>query len=162
MRTVASEQQVWDALREVDDPEIPGLSVVDLGIIRAVRSDERGIEVEVMPTFTGCPALTVMREEIAERVRALGAEEVEVPISFNPPWTSDRISESARLKMRTIGLEPPIKHGGRLELALEGRVHCPYCGSDQTDLENPFGPTLCRALHYCRSCQQPFEQFKAL
>jgi ring-1,2-phenylacetyl-CoA epoxidase subunit PaaD len=148
----------------VMDPEIPMVSVVELGIIQRVAVEDGGrrVVVTMTPTFTGCPALTAMREEIAERVGELGVDEVAVPISFDPPWTSDRIGESARLKMRSIGLEPPIRHGGRIEATLEARARCPYCGSDQTELENPFGPTLCRAIHYCRSCQQPFEQFKAL
>src|SRR4051812_41051587 len=102
-----TEAQVWSALDMVMDPEIPMVSVVELGIIQRVAVEEGGrrVVVTMTPTFTGCPALTAMREEIAERVGELGVEEVAVPISFDPPWTSDRIGESARLKMRGIGLE---------------------------------------------------------
>lgn len=158
MKSIATEQQVWDALREVDDPEIPGLSVVDLGIIRKVSSDERGIEVEVMPTFTGCPALDIIHCTIAERLASL-AGAVNVRFTFEEAWTSDRITEAGRERLRTGGFAPPPR-GDLIEL--RPKVRCPYCGSHNTRMENPFGPTLCRAIHYCDACHQPFEGFKAL
>lgn len=158
MRTITSEQEVWDALQEVDDPEIPGLSVVDLGIIRSVSSDEGGIHVEVMPTFTGCPALDIIRCNIAERLAPL-ADKVEVCFTFEEAWTSDRITETGRERLRTCGFAPPPREG---LIELKPRVKCPYCGSHRTHMENPFGPTLCRAIHYCDACRQPFEGFKAL
>jgi len=159
-----TEAQVWQALDTVADPEIPMVSVVELGIVQRVEVADGGrqVTVTITPTFTGCPALHVMRQEIEAAVRSLGADEVAVPLALDPPWSSDRISESARQKMAGIGLAPPRRHGGRFEATLAAPVRCPYCGSDQTELENPFGPTLCRALHYCRACQQPFEQFKPL
>ena len=153
-----TEQQVWDALREVDDPEIPGLSVVDLGIIRTVHSDERGIEVEVMPTFTGCPALDQIRCNIAEKLAPL-ARDVRVTITFQEAWTTDRITEAGREHLRSCGFAPPPREG---LIELTPRVKCPYCGSHSTHMENAFGPTLCRAIHYCDACHQPFEGFKAL
>ncbi|MFN8476145.1 MAG: 1,2-phenylacetyl-CoA epoxidase subunit PaaD [Anaerolineae bacterium] len=157
-----TEEQVWSALEDVKDPEIPMVSVVELGIIQAVEVDAERVHVTITPTFSGCPAMDVMREGIADRVRALGARKVDVTISLTPRWTTDRIAASARERMKTIGLAPPAKHGGDLDLELLPLVRCPYCGSSDTVMENPFGPTLCRALHYCNSCQQPFEQFKAL
>ncbi|MFN8499717.1 MAG: 1,2-phenylacetyl-CoA epoxidase subunit PaaD [Anaerolineae bacterium] len=161
-KMAVTEAQVWSALEDVKDPEIPMVSVVELGIIQAVELDGDSVRVTITPTFSGCPAMDVMREGIVERVRALGADRVEVNISLTPRWTSDRIAASARERMKTIGLAPPTKHGGELDLELLPLVRCPYCGSSDTVMENPFGPTLCRALHYCNSCQQPFEQFKAL
>jgi ring-1,2-phenylacetyl-CoA epoxidase subunit PaaD len=157
-------QQVWEALDDVKDPEIPVVSVVELGIVQAVQIEDEKVRVVITPTFTGCPALHLMREGIAERVRELGVDDVEVTVSLSPAWTSDRIAPSARDRMQSIGLAPPPKHGGRFDTILELTpvVRCPYCGSSDTVLENPFGPTLCRALHYCNACQQPFEQFKAL
>ena len=156
--------QVWEALEDVKDPEIPMVSVVELGIVQAVEVEGDAVRVVITPTFTGCPALPMMREGIAERVRALGASAVDVEVCLSPRWTSDRIAPSARAKMQTIGLAPPPRHADRLDLVLELTpiVRCPYCGSSDTVLENPFGPTLCRALYYCHACQQPFEQFKAL
>ncbi len=157
-----TEEQVWSALEDVKDPEIPMVSVVELGIVQKIEVETEGVRVTITPTFSGCPAMDVMRQGIADRVRALDVEDVEVIISLTPRWTSDRIAASARERMKTIGLAPPAKHGGELDLELLPLVRCPYCGSSDTVMENPFGPTLCRALHYCNSCQQPFEQFKGL
>jgi ring-1,2-phenylacetyl-CoA epoxidase subunit PaaD len=157
-QTLTPESQVWDALREVDDPEIPDLSVVDLGIIRSVRSDERGIEVEVMPTFTGCPALELIQDNIRERLAPLAAE-VRVRVTFEETWTTDRISEAGRERLRSRGFAPPPREG---MINLTPKVKCPYCGSHDTRMENPFGPTLCRSIHYCGGCRQPFEGFKPL
>jgi ring-1,2-phenylacetyl-CoA epoxidase subunit PaaD len=161
---MVTKTQVWEALEDVKDPEIPMVSVVELGIVQDVTVEGERVRVIITPTFTGCPALHVMRDNIAQRVRALGVADVEVTVALSPRWTSDRISASAREKMATIGLAPPPRHGGRFDLALDLQllVRCPFCGSSDTVMENPFGPTLCRALHYCNCCQQPFEQFKAL
>ncbi len=156
--------EVWRALDDVKDPEIPMVSVVELGIVQSVVVTDDRVRVVITPTFTGCPALGMMRDGIAARVKALGAAEVEVAVSLHPAWTSDRIAPSAREKMRTIGLAPPPRLDGRFDTVLELQpvVKCPFCGSWDTVLENPFGPTLCRAMHYCQSCQQPFEEFKPL
>jgi ring-1,2-phenylacetyl-CoA epoxidase subunit PaaD len=150
---------VWDILRTVYDPEIPTLSVVDLGIIRRVREEDGGIVVELMPTFLGCPAIGMMREEIEQRLGALGP--VRVEIVRDEAWTSARITEEGRAKLRASGFAPPPRTD-LLELTVLPAAQCPYCGSRNTLLDSPFGPTACRAIHYCRSCRQPFEQFKAV
>jgi ring-1,2-phenylacetyl-CoA epoxidase subunit PaaD len=174
-------QRVMEALDDVKDPEIPVVSVVELGIIQHVAIDGGGVTVAITPTFSGCPALHVMRAEIEERVLALGAASVDVPVVLDPPWTSDKITPAARERMREIGLAPPPPAGPRFQADLDlmlmpsgpptGRaelvepeppVPCPFCGSRDTSVENPFGPTICRSIHYCNACQQPFEQFKAL
>jgi ring-1,2-phenylacetyl-CoA epoxidase subunit PaaD len=110
----------------------------------------------------GCPAIDVMREQVEERLRGLDmADEVEVDLSFAEPWTSDRISPGGREKLRASGFAPPVLIG--LEtLDMVQQVTCPYCGSRNTTIENPFGPTLCRAIYYCANCRQPFEQFKTI
>lgn len=162
-----AEHQIWDALREVADPEIPAISVVDLGVIRSVRRDGPRLVVELLPTFVGCPAIDVMQHDIAERLREF-AEDVEVQLSFVEPWTSDRISDEGREKLRRSGFAPPVGIGpapaanGLDELAVLPMAICPYCGSRNTTLDNPFGPTLCRAIYHCADCHQPFEQFKAV
>lgn len=171
MRELTAEA-ILAALDDVKDPEIPVVSVVELGIIQGVVVDGPVVTVSITPTFTGCPALSVMRAEIVERVRALGAAHVEVPVVLDPPWTSDRIAPGARERMRAIGLAPPppIQPRYRADPALAMVaaepdavvVTCPFCGSNETAVENPFGPTICRSLHYCHACRQPFEQFKAL
>jgi ring-1,2-phenylacetyl-CoA epoxidase subunit PaaD len=155
---VVSEAAVWAALAEVPDPEIPTISVVDLGVIRGVQVDGERLTVEMLPTFVGCPAIEVMRAQIGERLAPL-AGEVIVNLSFAEPWTSDRITDNGREHLRTSGFAPP-GIGPADELTVMPIASCPYCGSRNTTLENPFGPTLCRAIYHCADCRQPFEQFK--
>ncbi len=162
------EALIWAALAEVPDPEIPAISVVDLGVIGSVElaEDRSSLRVELMPTFIGCPATEIMRQQIGERLSALGlAERVEVNLTFAKPWTSDRISAAGREQLRSSGFAPPphLRDLGSLgELPTLTVVACPYCGSRETSLENPFGPTLCRAIYHCAGCRQPFEAFKPI
>lgn len=153
-----SVNQVWEGLAGVADPELPALSVVDLGVIRAVAVENGAITVELMPTFLGCPALDLICEAIAEALSPLGA--VTVEIVRDEAWTSDRITAGGREKLRRAGIAPPTPMP--LQLLDWPAVACPHCGSKQTRLDTPFGPTPCRAIHYCRHCRQPFEQFKAI
>lgn len=155
-------QRIWQALEDVSDPEIPVLSVVEMGIIADVAVDDRGVRVQMTPTFAGCPALDVMRDNIGHAVRAAGYDDVCVEVVFDPPWTSDRITEEGRRKLKAFGLAPPARSCGseRVSEAALSKVTCPYCDSADTTLESIFGPTLCRAIHYCNVCRQSFEQFK--
>jgi ring-1,2-phenylacetyl-CoA epoxidase subunit PaaD len=162
------ERQVWDALAEVEDPEIPAVSVVELGIIRSVEADADRIRVEVLPTFVGCPALELIRASIAERLAGM-APEVEVEATFAEPWTTDRITAEGRRKLRESGFAPPGPSAADPAdqplfptITTRPVARCPFCGSRDTVLENPFGPTLCRAIHWCNHCRQPFEQFKSV
>jgi ring-1,2-phenylacetyl-CoA epoxidase subunit PaaD len=155
-------EQVWQALEDVKDPEIPVVSLVDMGIAREVAVDGAHVTVTITPTFAGCPALHVMREEIVTRLTGLGADEVEVRTRLSPPWTSEWIKPAARERMKGIGLAPPPRHSGDFALVFMELAECPHCGSSNTVQENPFGPTLCRSIHYCRNCHQAFEQFKPL
>jgi ring-1,2-phenylacetyl-CoA epoxidase subunit PaaD len=155
--------EIWDALAGVVDPEIPAVSVVDMGMVLSVEVDERRARVVMLPTFTGCPAVPVLRDDVAAAVGALeGIDEVVVESTFDPPWTSDRITPEGRRKLRDFGLAPPGAPGPVLvtEIGLPASAACPFCGSRETVNENVFGPTPCRALYYCRSCRNPFEQFK--
>jgi ring-1,2-phenylacetyl-CoA epoxidase subunit PaaD len=147
--TRVDEQAVWAALAEVPDPEIPVVSVVDLGMVRSVELDGERLRVELLPTFVGCPALELIRAAVAARLAGM-APEVQVEMTFAEPWTSERISADGRRKLRDSGFAPP------------GSATCPWCGSRDTALENPFGPTRCRAIFWCNHCRQPFEQFKAI
>lgn len=152
------EEAVWAVLRGIADPEIPALSLVDLGMIRRVSAgSEEEVVVELMPTFLGCPALTLMRSMIEEQVGTLAP--VRVEIVRDEAWTTERISEEGRAKLLASGFAPPPRAALR-ELPVLAAVPCPYCGSQETTLESAFGPTPCRAVHYCRSCRQPFEQIK--
>ncbi len=153
---------ILEALDDVKDPEIPVVSVVELGIIRAVQVDGDRVTVDMAPTFAGCPALAVMQSQVAERVRQMGASDVVVRLVLAPPWSTDWITEGARAKLSQFGLAPAPRHGGLIPLMFPDDAYCPHCGSSNTTLKNSFGPTLCRALYYCHGCQQPFEQFKAL
>ena len=165
------ESAVWAALAQIADPEIPAISLVDLGVIRgfAFESRETGGErltVELMPTFVGCPAIDVMRLQIGERLTDLGlADEVKVKLTFVEPWTSDRISPAGREALRASGFAPPMTIGSTFSgdsLTVLPIATCPYCASRNTSLENPFGPTLCRAIYHCADCRQPFEAFKPI
>lgn len=148
------EQRVWDALDEIPDPEIPVVSLVDLGVIRSVDVRDGHVRIEFTPTFLGCPALETMVRAIEAKVP--GAE---VEVLNDDSWSTDKITAAGREKLREAGLAPPAP---RL-VQLQPQVHkCPYCGSTETRLENLFGPTPCRSLRYCESCRQPFEQFKTI
>jgi len=163
-RPRADETTVRAALTEVMDPELPMLSVVDLGIVHRVSVAPGGpIRVEILPTFVGCPALELIKRSIAERLGAFGRP-IEVSATFEIPWTSERISSAGRAALLAAGIAPPGTDsmagapGGLIDL--EPRVPCPHCGSRRTVLENVFGPTQCRTIRYCADCRQPFEAIK--
>jgi ring-1,2-phenylacetyl-CoA epoxidase subunit PaaD len=161
---VVTEAQVWDALAEIPDPEIPVISLVDLGVIRDVGVENGTVRVAFTPTFLGCPALEVMRDAMAERIRALGAEP-EIVVRADDSWSTDRITPAGREKLRTSGFAPPSPRDASAPTLVQlqsNAFRCPYCGSTDTRLENIFGPTPCRSLRYCASCRQPFEQFKTI
>jgi ring-1,2-phenylacetyl-CoA epoxidase subunit PaaD len=157
-----TQDQILTALHDVKDPEIPVVSIVEMGLIADVQVEGEAVRVKITPTFVGCPAVEVMRVESERRLRALGVENVSVQITFDPPWNSNRISAEGRRKLREFGLAPPRPHNGHVDLIQLELIECPYCGSADTTLESAFGPTLCRAIHYCHHCQQSFEQFKPL
>jgi len=152
---------VLAALDEVADPEIPAVSIVEMGMVHEIDVATDRLRVELLPTFVGCPALEVIRDAVADRLRTFGRA-VEVEISFATPWTSDRISAEGREKLRRSGFAPPPHLGSGRELPMLGAapVRCPYCGSARTTLENVFGPTQCRSIRHCADCRQPFESFK--
>ena len=161
---MVTEAQVWAALAEIPDPEIPVISLVDLGVVRDVDVRNDNVRVDFTPTFLGCPALEVMRDAMADRIRALGAEP-EIHVLMDDSWSTDRITPEGREKLRSSGFAPPApREAGRPTLVqLKSNAHrCPYCGSTETRLENIFGPTPCRSLRYCATCKQPFEQFKTI
>jgi ring-1,2-phenylacetyl-CoA epoxidase subunit PaaD len=153
-----SEAQVWAELGLIADPEIPVISLVELGVIREVEVGEHGVRVALRPTFAGCPALHVMRRLIGERLRAIGAAYVEVDIVLDPPWSTEDIRPEARTKLAAFGLAPAPSDPSRGVLARPRP--CPRCGSADTEVRNDFGPTPCRSIHFCLACRQPFEAMK--
>jgi ring-1,2-phenylacetyl-CoA epoxidase subunit PaaD len=166
--TDAVELAVWEALADVRDPEIPPVSITDLGIVERVEVAADAVRIELLPTFVGCPALDVIRDDAtAAAAPAAGGRRVEVRFVYSPPWTSDRITPEGREALRGYGLTPPPPAAeGRTFVPLAslrrtvGAAPCPFCGSGDTVVESAFGPTLCRTTHFCRACRNPFEAFK--
>ncbi len=165
--TEAVELRVWDALSRVRDPEIPPVSITDLGIVERVEVDDDQIRVVLLPTFAGCPALDAIREDAEAAARAVSdGRRVAVSFVYSPPWTSDRITPEGREALRSYGLTPPGSRGGATFVPLAAlhpaarAATCPFCGSEDSVLESAFGPTLCRTTHFCNACRNPFEAFK--
>lgn len=147
-----TEERVREALRSVSDPEIPVLSIVDLGLVEAVRIAGERVEVDLLPTFTGCPALGFIREAAEERLLQLeGVAQACVAFRFDPAWTTERITPAGRLALKSFGIAPPGEAPA-----------CPYCGSHRTHVDAAFGPTRCRSVLYCEECRNPFERMKAI
>lgn len=160
--TTISGADILNALNEVADPEMPVVSIVELGIVRDVKLEGDRVEIVLAPTFSGCPALSAIQNNVRDKIKSLGFADVDVRLSFKPPWTTDWISEAGRRKLERMGIAPPGKHGGDVLTVLELPSRCPYCGSLNTTRRNSFGPTPCRAIYFCNNCVQPFERMKAL
>jgi len=143
---------VLERLRGVTDPELPVVSIVDLGMVERIEVRPDRIEVELLPTFVGCPAQELIRAAVIEALEPLGTSAV-VGFSFRLPWTTDRITDTGRERLAGAGIAPPAE---------PGEVRCPHCGSDRVAMDAAFGSTQCRSLFYCRGCRQPFEAFKPI
>ena len=155
-------EEIWSALAEVPDPEMPFVSLVDMGIVRGVEWAGEVLRVIITPTFAACPAYEVMGTNVEQRLRQLGIGNIEIQFRHNPTWTSEWITESGRAKLLTAGLVPPPHHQGNLVQVLVDPAPCPRCGSTNTSLRNSFGTTPCRMIYTCNDCKEPFEQFKPL
>ncbi|MBA2383419.1 MAG: phenylacetate-CoA oxygenase subunit PaaJ [Actinobacteria bacterium] len=165
---VVNEAAVWEALARIPDPEIPVISLVDLGVVKDVKVDGDRVRIEFTPTFMGCPALDAMRRQMEEAVAELGGPAevtVQVDVLLDDSWSTDRITPAGREKLREAGFAPPTPRAAGPTTLVQLRskaFRCPYCGSSETRLDNIFGPTPCRSVRYCESCRQPFEQFKTI
>jgi ring-1,2-phenylacetyl-CoA epoxidase subunit PaaD len=156
--------EVWAALDEIADPEIPVISLVELGVVRDVAVEGERVHVSLTPTFLGCPALEAMQRALESKITELGGDP-EVEVVRGDAWSTDRITPVGREKLRAAGFAPPPPREASAPrlLQLQAKAfRCPYCGSTETTLENLFGPTPCRSIRYCESCRQPFEQFKTI
>jgi ring-1,2-phenylacetyl-CoA epoxidase subunit PaaD len=158
--------QILVALQEVKDPEIPVISVVDLGIITKIEVGE-GLasgeaKVTMTPTFVGCPAIKHMQNEVQKAVEALGFDTVEVVVDYTIPWNSNMVSKRGLQQLKDFRLSPPKRHCGTISMADLEHAQCPNCFGTNTTLLSPFGPTLCRAMFKCNTCGEGFEQFKAV
>ena len=153
--------EILDLLKEVVDPEIPTISLIDLGVITDVLiSESNHVTVKMTPTFTGCPAMDYMRENVEQVLKENGITPFSVEMNFDTQWTSNNITEKGLNDIKRHGLAPPPKHSLIVDIDILKKAKCPFCGSTNSTLKSPFGPTLCRSLHYCNDCSQAFEQFK--
>ena len=158
-----AKSQRMDWLQAVKDPEIPTISLVDLGVVRGVEIDETtgAVSVHLTPTFAGCPAMDYMKRDVERTLREHGIAHVHVDISLREAWSSDMISDAGRAALRQHKLSPPPVLGNVVfDLDFLEYAECPNCHQHNTELRTPFGATLCRAVHYCFDCRQLFEQFK--
>lgn len=165
MTTRISKERALEVIGTVPDPEVPVISVVELGIVREVDVEEDGgVRVTITPTYSGCPAMHEIEKDIRTALAAAGVSRVEMRTVLSPAWTTDWIGPEAREKLRAYGIAPPGKaeQGGLITLTrARTPVTCPWCGSKDTELRSEFGSTACKAIHVCRACRQPFDEFKA-
>jgi ring-1,2-phenylacetyl-CoA epoxidase subunit PaaD len=161
---VVTRESVFGILDTVKDPEVPVLSVVELGIVRDAEISDSGVTVVITPTYSGCPAMDAIEHDILEALRGAGIEEARVRTVLTPAWTTDWIGAEAREKLRAYGIAPPAHSGAHSPVQLRRRepVLCPFCGSANTSSRSEFGSTACKALHFCNACTQPFEEFKSI
>ena len=161
-KSIFSEEQVWDALRKISDPEIPVLSLVEMKVIRSVVVSDNEVKVVLSPTFVGCPALEHMKNEIRNQLGEMGCGKVTIETTLTPPWSTDMLDDEVKEKLRQFGIAPPPKYDGELVAVLQLPVACPFCSSTRTNLESAFGATLCKQIYYCDACRQSFERFKPI
>ena len=167
IEALSLEAEVRDRLTRVMDPEIPTCSIADLGLLERIEVRDEAIEVDLLPTFAGCPALDVIERDVRAAIEEMAeGRDVRVRYVYDPPWTSDRISAAGQQQLRAYGISPAPHGGGGVAVVIpltdvRARVvTCPYCGSEDTNVESAFGPTPCRTTHFCASCRNPFEGFK--
>ena len=158
-----TEDDIWQLLDEVKDPEVPAVSVVELGIVRTVSWDGVALEIDVTPTYSGCPATELIEELIAEAMRLAGIRDVRINRVLTPAWTTDWVTAEGKEKLRAFGIAPPQGSSSKLSLLGQSEViGCPHCGSDQTEQVSEFGSTACKALYRCKDCLEPFDYFKCI
>ncbi len=170
-RQPLTREAVWEALATVPDPEVPVISVVELGIVRDVELDGDALTVVITPTYSGGPARREIERDVVAALAARGWTDARIRTEFSPAWTTDWMTDAAREKLRAYGIAPPAAGGAREQSLVPLRrrgapersvVACPFCGSADTALRSEFGSTACKALHVCNACRQPFEEFKPI
>ncbi|MFN8392581.1 MAG: 1,2-phenylacetyl-CoA epoxidase subunit PaaD [Bdellovibrionota bacterium] len=159
-----SRAELFKLLEEIPDPEIPVINIVELGIVRSVESSGDEATVRITPTYSGCPAMHTIEQAIRGKLSDAGFRSVQIVTEYSPAWTTDWLSDHAKEKLRRYGIAPPSSARQEPLIEMPGkrrRPACPYCGSADTALRSEFGSTACKSMHYCNSCHQPFEHFKA-
>lgn len=162
MNEEKKENKIRKVLEGVGDPELPSINIVDLGMLHTVTVEGSTVNIQLLPTFSGCPALDIIKRDVVSAVEKAatevdGIKEVDVQFVFDPPWTSDRVSPQGRENLKEYGVAPPPADHKEGE---PWKIDCPYCGSPYTTMENIFGPTACRSILYCTHCKNPFEAMK--
>jgi ring-1,2-phenylacetyl-CoA epoxidase subunit PaaD len=160
---MVNEAQIWELLEEVSDPEVPVLSVVDLGVVRAIEISEETILITITPTYSGCPAMKTMEDDIRKKLADHLLENVSISTVLSPAWTTDWLSENGRNKLKAYGIAPPEHEVDKSVLFAEPtKVPCPKCDSTDTRMISQFGSTACKAHYQCNSCKEPYDYFKCL
>ena len=160
--TALTKDEIWQKLQNIPDPEIPVISIVDLGIIRNVEVKGDDLYITMTPTYSGCPALIAMQDDVRAAFQDTGMN-VHISITYKPAWTTDWMSEETKKKLEDYGIAPPVGTSSELKnpfRAVVRKINCPFCKSENTIVTSPFGSTACKSLHYCKNCNQPFEHFK--
>lgn len=165
-KTKYQKEEIWDWLKEVTDPEIPVLNIVEMGIARNVEVKNDHVTVRITPTYSGCPAMAAIEKEIKLKLKEKGLSDFEVKKDFSETWTTDWMTDEAKTKLKDYGIAPPDKTGDEDDFLQSLKstkiIPCPYCESLDTELQSEFGSTACKAQYYCHSCDQPFEHFKCI
>ena len=164
MQQQLNKEQIFKLLSEIPDPEIPVINIIELGILREVKLEDDLCTVVITPTYTGCPAMKVIEDDIKIKLKEIGIEKVKVELVYSPAWTTDWINDTAKEKLRAYGIAPP-QHSSIDKAALLGKARelkCPLCNSKNTEMISQFGSTACKALYRCLDCKEPFDYFKCL
>lgn len=157
-----SNKNIWSILKTIKDPEIPFISIVDLGMINKIEIDNNNLTINLIPTFTACPAINYIENQIHSTLTEKTQLNVNVNVTFDPPWNSNMISEKGLKELKKFGIAPPKPHQNNVCFKLLQKIECPFCNGFETILKSAFGSTLCRSMHYCNSCNQSFEHFKPI
>ena len=162
--TEINKEQIWDFLKEIPDPEVPAINIVELGVVRDVLIIEDNIKITITPTYSGCPAMKVIEEDIITKLTEKGFQNLTILTAFAPVWTTDWMTEETKSKLKAYGIAPPEKLGAEQIFPFlsdkKKTIACPFCNSENTVLKSQFGSTACKALYFCNNCIQPFEHFK--
>jgi ring-1,2-phenylacetyl-CoA epoxidase subunit PaaD len=161
---IVTNAEIFEYLSEIPDPEIPVISIVELGVIRDILAEGKNITVKLTPTYSGCPAMKQMEDDVRKKLAGLGFENIEIKTIYNPPWTTDWLSTEAKLKLQKYGIAPP-EESSTDKSFLTGKqkdVTCPRCKSTETNMVSQFGSTACKALYQCKNCLEAFDYFKCI
>jgi ring-1,2-phenylacetyl-CoA epoxidase subunit PaaD len=160
-----SEKEIWDLLSSIPDPEIPVISITDLGVLRKVELKDNTCTIDITPTYSGCPAMKMIEDDIIAKLKEAGIENIKVNMVYHPAWTTDWLNDAAKEKLRAYGIAPPEKSSidkGVLMGNEPKELKCPRCGSKNTEMISQFGSTACKALYRCQDCKEPFDYFKCI